>query len=91
VLWPLSEGGSHASSASAALATDPAVAHCYRVPPALVTRPTVATLVHAASRTEAEEAIVRLRAIPGLDVPRVAYGLREAKRAPLRYFAEGDG
>jgi DNA-binding Lrp family transcriptional regulator len=91
VLWPLSEGGSHASSASAALSSDPAVTHCYRVPPALVTRPTVATLVHESSRAEAEEAIVRLRAIPGLDVPRVAYGVREVKRAPLRYFAEGDG
>lgn len=89
--WPFSEGGSHASTASATLAADPSVTHCYRVPPALVTRPTVAALVHAASRTEAEEAIARLCEIPGLDTPRVAHGLREAKRAPLRYFAEGDG
>lgn len=91
VLWPFTEGGSHASTASAALAADPAVTHCYRVPPALVTRPTVATLVHAASRGDAEDAIARLRGIPGLDAPRVAYGVREVKRAPLRYFAEGDG
>lgn len=89
--WPFSEGGSHASSASAALAADSAVAHCYRVPPALVTRPTVATLVLAASRAEAEDAIARLRQIPGLDAPRVTYGVREVKRAPVRYFAEGDG
>lgn len=90
-LWPFSEGGSHASSASAALAADSAVAHCYRVLPALVTRPTVATLVLAASRAEAEETIARLRHIPGLDAARVAYGVREVKRAPVRYFAEGDG
>ncbi len=91
VQWPLTEGGSHASIASAMLAADPAVTHCYRVPPALVTRPTIAALVHAASRAEAEATIARLSQIPGLDTPRVAYGIREAKRAPLRYFAEGDG
>jgi len=91
VQWPLTEGGSHASSASAMLAADAAVTHCYRVPPALVTRPTLAVLVHAASRAQAEESIARLCHIPGLDAPRVTYGIREAKRAPLRYFAEGDG
>jgi hypothetical protein len=73
------------------LAANPAVTHCYRVPPALVTRPTVAALVHAASRETAEAAITRLCEIPGLDTPRVAFGVRETKRAPLRYFAEGDG
>jgi DNA-binding Lrp family transcriptional regulator len=91
VQWPLTEGGSHASSASAVLAANPAVTHCYRVPPALVTRPTVAALVHAASREAAEAAMTRLCEIPGLDTPRVAFGVRETKRAPLRYFAEGDG
>jgi len=90
VQWPLTEGGSHASSASATLAAHCAVTHCYRVPPALVTRPTVAAVVHTASRGEAEETIARLCETPGLDAPRVTYGIRETKRGPLRYFAEGD-
>jgi len=47
-------------------------------------------IVETPNRTALDRTVQRIRSAAGLDAPRIAYPLRELKRASMRYFSEGD-
>jgi DNA-binding Lrp family transcriptional regulator len=77
-------------AAGAVVASFPEVIHCYtrRVPGA---GSAVLALVEGPDRSAIDQTLARVSALADLDAPRVVYPVREFKRAPMRYFAEGEG
>ena len=77
-------------AAGTAVSSFPEVVHCYtrRVPDA---GSAVLALVEGPDRSAIDQALARVSALADLDAPRVVYPVREFKRAPMRYFAEGEG
>ena len=76
-------------AAGAAVSAFPEVLHCFsrRVPGAGTA---LLSLVEASDRTELDRTVARIGIVADLDTPRVAYPVREFKRAPMKYFAEGE-
>jgi DNA-binding Lrp family transcriptional regulator len=71
------------------IASFPEVLHCFtrRVPGAGMA---VLAVVEIEDRPALDRAIARMRVATDLDAPRVLYPVQEFKRAPMRYFAEGE-
>jgi len=67
----------------------PEVLHCFdrRVPGS---GRAIMAIVETPNRTALDRTVQRIRSAAGLDAPRIAYPLRELKRASMRYFSEGD-
>jgi len=71
------------------IAAFPEVVHCFdrRVPGS---GKAIVAIVETPDRASLDRTIGRIRSASDLDAPRIAYPLRELKRAPMRYFSEGD-
>ncbi len=67
----------------------PEVLHCFtrRVPGAGIA---VLALVEVADRAALDRTVDRIRVASDLEPPRVLYPVQEFKRAPMRYFADGE-
>lgn len=78
-----------AGEAGPLIAAFPEVLHCFdrRVPGS---GRAIVAIVETPDRTGLDRTVQRIRTAAGLDAPRIAYPLRELKRAPMRYFSEGD-
>ena len=79
----------HPAGAGPLIAAFPEVLHCFdrRVPGG---GRAIVAVVETPDRTTLDRTIERIGAGADLDAPRIAYPLRELKRAPMRYFSEGD-
>ncbi len=79
----------HAAEAGSLIAAFPEVVHCFdrRVPGG---GRAIMAVVETPDRASLDRTIERIRSGADLDAPRIAYPLRELKRAPMRYFSEGD-
>ncbi len=79
----------HAAEAGPLIAAFPEVLHCFdrRVPGG---GRAIVAVIETPDRTTLDRTIERIGAGADLDSPRIAYPLRELKRAPMRYFSEGD-
>ncbi|MDY0340242.1 MAG: hypothetical protein RBS17_03415 [Coriobacteriia bacterium] len=71
------------------IAAFPEVVHCFdrRIPGG---GKAIVAIVETHDRTSLDRTIGRIRSASDLDAPRIAYPLRELKRASMRYFSEGD-
>ncbi len=78
-----------AGEAGSLISAFPEVLHCFdrRVPGS---GRAIVAIVETPDRTGLDRTVQRIRTAAGLDAPRIAYPLRELKRASMRYFSEGD-
>lgn len=78
-----------AGEAGSLISAFPEVLHCFdrRVPGS---GRAIVAIVETPDRTALDRTVQRIRSAANLDAPRIAYPLRELKRAPMRFFSEGD-
>lgn len=78
-----------AEAAGRAIASFPEALHVYerRVPGAGFA---LFGVLEAPGRTELDQTVARIGAVADLDPPRIAYPVREFKRAPMRLFSDGE-
>ena len=71
------------------VASFPETLHCFyrRLPDR---RSAIVSIIEAPDRSSMDRAIERIRSATGLDLLRLQYPVREFKRAPMRYFTDGE-
>ncbi len=88
VAWEIPERGDRSSveAAGRTLAAFPSVSHCYARPPLEGWPYRLYTMVHAATREQAQAEVARLAAATGLGSYQVLFSTREYKKTSPRYF-----